>query len=48
MEYGAHVTLRLGVSPEEEPRLAALVAELTSGAGETQVAGERWVDSLST
>jgi uncharacterized YigZ family protein len=45
--YGAHVTLRLGVAPEEEPRLAALVAELTAGTGETQVAGERWVDSLS-
>ena len=44
--YGAHVTLRLGVPPDQEDRLAALVAELTSGAGETQVAGERWVDSL--
>ena len=45
-EYAARVTLRLGVPPEDEPRLAALVAELTSGAGQTQVAGERWVDSL--
>lgn len=45
--YGAEVTLRLGVPPDEEARLAALVAELTSGAAETEVAGERWVDSLS-
>lgn len=46
-EYAARVTLRLGVPPEQEERLAALVAELTAGAGETRVAGERWVDSLS-
>ena len=45
-EYAARVTLRLGVPPEEEGRLAALVAELTAGAAETRVAGERWVDSL--
>ncbi|GAA4377947.1 YigZ family protein [Nocardioides caricicola] len=45
--YGAHVTLRLGVPPEDEARLAALVAELTAGAGKTTVAGERWVDSLA-
>ena len=45
-EYGARVTLRLGVPPEQEQRLAALVAELTAGAAETRVAGERWVDSL--
>ena len=45
--YGAHVTLRLGVPPDQEDRLAALVAELTAGAGETTVAGERWVDSLA-
>lgn len=44
--YGAHVTLLLGVPPDEEPRLSALVAELTAGAGKTTVAGERWVDSL--
>jgi uncharacterized YigZ family protein len=44
--YAAHVTLRLGVPPSEEERLAALVAELTAGAGQTRVAGERWVDSL--
>ena len=45
-EHGARVTLRIGVPPEQEGRLAALVAELTSGAAETRVAGERWVDSL--
>lgn len=45
-EYAARVTLRLGVPSDEEGRLAALVAELTAGAGETRVAGERWVDSL--
>ncbi|MGB0099506.1 MAG: YigZ family protein [Nocardioides sp.] len=45
-EYAAVVTLRLGVPPDEEARLAAVVAELTAGAGETRVAGERWVDSL--
>ena len=45
-EYAARATLLLGVPPEEETRLAALVAELTSGAEETRVAGERWVDSL--
>jgi uncharacterized YigZ family protein len=45
--YGARVSLTLGVAPAEEPRLAALLAELTSGAAETTVAGERWVDSLS-
>ena len=46
--YGAHVTLRLGVPPGEEERLAALVAELTAGAGRTRPAGERWVDSLTS
>ena len=46
--YGARVTLRLGVPPDEEPRLASLVAELTAGGSETRVAGERWVDSLPT
>ncbi len=46
--YGAQVSLTLGVPPVEEPRLAALLAELTSGAAETTVAGERWVDSLGT
>lgn len=45
-EYAAQVTLRLGVPPEEERRLAALVAELTAGVAETRVAGQRWVDSL--
>lgn len=45
-EYAARVTLLLGVPPEEEARLAALVAELTAGTAATRVAGERWVDSL--
>ncbi|WP_395656764.1 IMPACT family protein [Nocardioides sp.] len=45
---GADVTLRLGVAPDQEDRLAHLVAELTGGAAETRVAGERWVDSLAT
>ena len=44
--YGAEVTLRLGVPPDEEERLRALVAELTGGAAETTWVGERWVDSL--
>ncbi|CAI9407444.1 YigZ family protein [Nocardioides sp. T2.26MG-1] len=46
--YAARVTLRLGVPPEGEARLAALLAELTAGAAETTAAGERWVDSLPT
>ena len=44
--YADRVTLRLGVPPEEEARLAALVAELTAGTAATTVVGERWVDSL--
>jgi uncharacterized YigZ family protein len=44
--YADRVTLRLGVPPEEEARLAALVAELTAGTAASTVAGERWVDSL--
>lgn len=44
--YGAGVTLRLGVPPEEEQRLADLVAGLTAGTGKTTVAGGRWVDTL--
>jgi hypothetical protein len=44
--YGAHVTLRLGVHPEQEERLATVLAELTAGTAKTTVAGERWVDSL--
>ena len=44
--YGARVSLTLGVPPAGEARLSALLAELTAGAAETQVAGERWVDSL--
>lgn len=44
--YADRVTLRLGVPPEEEARLTALIAELTAGTAVTTVAGERWVDSL--
>ncbi len=47
-DYGPHVTLRLGVPPDQEERLAALVAELTAGGAETRVAGERWVDNLDS
>ena len=46
--YAAGVSLTLGVAPADEPRLAAVLAELTAGTAETTVAGERWVDSLST
>lgn len=46
--YGEHVTLRLGVPPGEEERLAAIVAELTAGAASTRVVGERWVDGLAS
>ncbi len=42
--YAAVVTLVLGVSPEAESDLLALLAELTSGAAEPVVLGERWVD----
>jgi putative IMPACT (imprinted ancient) family translation regulator len=45
-EYAARVELRLGVTVEAEEQLAGVVAELTGGAGETAVIGERWVDSL--
>jgi uncharacterized YigZ family protein len=44
--YAAGVSLILGVAPADEPRLAAVLAELTAGTAETQVVGERWVDSL--
>jgi uncharacterized YigZ family protein len=43
-EYAAGVTLRLGVPPAEEERLAAVLAELTAGSVSTTVVGERWVD----
>lgn len=42
--YAAHVTLRLGVAPDEADRLHALVAELTGGAAAAVPAGESWVD----
>jgi uncharacterized YigZ family protein len=42
--YGARATLRLGVPPDGEARLHALVAELTGGRAGLAAAGERWVD----
>jgi len=42
--YADRVVLRLGVVPDEEDRLHALVAELTSGAAAAVPAGESWVD----
>ena len=45
--YGGRVRLTLGVPPSEEDRLVAVLAELTAGAATTEVAGERWIDSLS-
>lgn len=46
--YDARATLRLGVAPDGEERLHALVAELTSGRADLVAAGERWVDVAST
>ena len=43
--YAAGVTLRLAAPPDEEPRLRALVAELTAGAGVLVPGAERWVDA---
>lgn len=42
--YAAHATLRMGVTPDEEPRLHALVAALTGGLATAVPAGESWVD----
>ena len=42
--WSARVVLRLGVAPDEEGRLHALVAELTSGSAAAVPAGESWVD----
>jgi uncharacterized YigZ family protein len=42
--YGAEVVLTLGAPPADEPRLAALVAELTAGAGVLVPGEDRWVD----
>ena len=42
--YADRVVLRLGVVPDEEDRLHALVAELTSGSAAAVPAGESWVD----
>ena len=42
--YGAGVTMRLGTDPDEERRLAGLLAGLTGGAALLTPVGERWVD----
>lgn len=42
--YAAAVELTVGVAPQEEDRLHALLAELTHGAASARNAGERWVD----
>lgn len=42
--YAEAVTVRIGAPPEGEPRLAALIAELTAGATELVPGAERWVD----
>lgn len=42
--YAAHVSLRVGVRPDEEERLQALIAELTSGSAVAVSAGQRWID----
>jgi uncharacterized YigZ family protein len=42
--YAAAVTLRVGVEPDDEPRLHRILAELTAGATHAVVTGERWVD----
>lgn len=42
--YAAAVLLRLGAPPAQEPRLVALVAELTGGAGVLVPELERWID----
>ena len=44
--YQASVELRLAVPPASEATLAGQLAELTGGAVESTVIGERWVDSL--
>jgi putative IMPACT (imprinted ancient) family translation regulator len=42
--YGGVVTLRLGAGPEDEERLAGLLAGLTAGTAALTPVGERWVD----
>ena len=44
-DWRARVLLRVGVSPDDEPRLHALLAELTGGGTSAVPAGERWVDA---
>ncbi|TYL54890.1 YigZ family protein [Nocardioides sp. BGMRC 2183] len=42
--YAERVSLRLGVAPSEEERLAALLAELTAGMVASTIVGQRWID----
>jgi len=42
--YAGAVTLRLGASPDDEERLAGLVAGLTAGGSVLMPGPERWVD----
>ena len=42
--YGASVLLTVGAPPSDEARMAALVAELTAGAGVLVPGEDRWVD----
>ncbi|GAB7007118.1 YigZ family protein [Nocardioides sp. AN3] len=42
--YDASAHLTLGAPPDDQPRLAALVAELTAGAGVLEQGQDRWVD----
>ena len=42
--YGAGVTMRLGADPDDEERVAGLLAGLTGGAAVLAPVGERWVD----
>lgn len=43
-DYGADVTLRLGVPASDVAQLATVLAELSHGQTTSQVVGERWVD----
>ena len=45
-DYGAEVTLTLGVPATEVAALGPLVAELTAGSGRLREVGSRWVDAL--
>lgn len=44
VDYGADVSLLLGIRPDDVGPTRALVGELTQGAGVLEAVGERWVD----